>query len=939
MATLARQLNAEKLLQHSHEHAKAHGRTNARSLMEREGGQKLQHPNYGTGELPKHSIPSKGTEPVVAYNLIHDELSLDGSPLLNLASFVHTHMDEYGDKLALENIAKNLIDTDASRDLKEYPATVLLHTRCISMLAKLWHADETKNATGTATTGSSEAIQLAGLAMKRRWQDKRRKAGKDEYRPGPNIVMGANAQVALEKFARYFEVEARLVPVSKETNYIMSPERAMEYVDENTIGIFIILGSTYTGAFEDVEGMSKLLDEYEAKTGHHVPIHVDAASGGFVAPFAYPKHVWDFRLPRVCSINTSGHKFGKAYVGVGWVIWRDAAHLPEDLVFKLTYLGSVEYSFSLNFSRPAHPIICQYYNFIRFGFEGYRAIALHDAKNARLLARALNNSKYYTVISDLLEPSQPTGMVDKAAKAVGLSENIEDYRPSLPVVAFRFSDEFKKDFPYAKQKNVQTLMRAKGWIIPNYELPPDVSNVEILRVVVREQFSEDLVERLVIDLIEITEDLIKEATEKERLLTGRLVPSEHKVKGTPDHNEKQAATQDQKGVQPTGHSSPASAKSRGHPTMAGHDLAQRLAHPHYIANGLLSLPLPLLLIFATDADLHIRCLSLAGPMLLVALVLLRDGSREAETNTELVTWNLRIFNLFGLVFTRSWLGLGWIHVGAYLLTWFVVSFVFPQPPYLGPSKMVYLDTEVSSTWPTPNIRKKLKVVLFSQSFDEEVLIIPPMSKFSSSETSPISATKITEIASDPTTDDYEKRRKNSTVWHVVLFHVEWSRKSRELEITLSRMSNQLASPTLSFVLVTPESTPRIFYDLDLSTSATLSFQDLPLVALYHRGELVDRLPKNAKQIALERKQRKEEMRKQGWSSKSLREGRRKREMKKLGPAESDEESESGSGTDESEDEREVQTLAARQRYKWDLTQGSIERAFGLNEKSKAGSKI
>ncbi|SCZ97211.1 BZ3500_MvSof-1268-A1-R1_Chr4-2g07063 [Microbotryum saponariae] len=580
--TLARQLNAEKLLQHSHEHAKAHGRTNVRSLLQREGGHKLEHPNYGTSELPKHSIPSKGTEPVIAYNLIHDELSLDGSPLLNLASFVHTHMDEYGDKLTFENIAKNLIDTDASHNLGnfEYPATVLLHTRCISMLAKLWNADETKNATGTATTGSSEAIQLAGLAMKRRWQDKQRKDGKDEYRPGPNIVMGANAQVALEKFACYFEVEARLVPVSEETNYILSPERAMEYVDENTIGIFIILGSTYTGAFEDVEGMSKLLDEYEAKTGHHVPIHVDAASGGFVAPFAYPKHVWDFRLPRVCSINTSGHKFGKAYVGVGWVIWRDTAHrgsiflqphdqtfllivsphdcltVPEDLVFKLTYLGSVEYSFSLNFSRPAHPIIGQYYNFVRFGFDGYRAIALHDAKNARLLARALNNSKYYTVISDLLEPSQQTGIVDKAAKAVGLSENIEDYKPSLPVVAFRFSDEFKKDFPYAKQKSVQTLMRAKGWIIPNYELPPDLSNVEILRVVVREQFSEDLVERLVIDLIEITEDLIKDSMDEAKLLAGQSNPSQDKVKGvTTHHSEKQAATQDQKGVETSGHSS------------------------------------------------------------------------------------------------------------------------------------------------------------------------------------------------------------------------------------------------------------------------------------------------------------------------------------------------------------------------------------------------
>ncbi|SCZ97214.1 BZ3500_MvSof-1268-A1-R1_Chr4-2g07064 [Microbotryum saponariae] len=349
--------------------------------------------------------------------------------------------------------------------------------------------------------------------------------------------------------------------------------------------------------------------------------------------------------------------------------------------------------------------------------------------------------------------------------------------------------------------------------------------------------------------------------------------------------------------------------------MAGQDLVQRLAHPHYIANGLLSLPLPLLLIFATDAGLLVRCLSFAGPMLLVALVLPRDGKREAETNTELVTWNLRIFNLFGLVFTRSWLGLGWIHVGAYLLAWLVVSFVFPQPPYLGPSKMIHFDT---------------------QYFDEDVLIIPPMTKFSSSET------KITDVSSDPTVDDYGKRRKTSDVWHVVLFHVDWSRKSRELEMTLARMSNRLASSTLSFGLVTPESTPQIFYDLDLSTSVTSSFQDLPLIALYHRGKLVDRLPKNAQKIALERKERKREMRRQGWSSKSLREGERKRERKKrtegADAGDGDEGSESDSGTDESEDEREVQIIAARQRYEWDRTQGSIERAFGLNAKSKAGSK-
>lgn len=229
-------------------------------------------------------------------------------------------MDDYASRICSDNIAKNLIDSD------EYPATTLIHTRTVSMLAALWHADETENATGTATTGSSEAIQLGGLAMKKRWQEKMRAAGKDEYRPGPNIVMGANAQVALEKFARYFDVEMRLVPVDASTKYVMDPKRAMEYVDENTIGVFVILGSTYTGTYEDVAGMCKALDEYEAKTGVSVPVHVDAASGGFVAPFATPKLVWDFRLPRVVSINTSAHKYGQVFVGCGMVVWRDKAH-------------------------------------------------------------------------------------------------------------------------------------------------------------------------------------------------------------------------------------------------------------------------------------------------------------------------------------------------------------------------------------------------------------------------------------------------------------------------------------------------------------------------------------------------------------------------------------------------------------------------------------
>ncbi|KAL0947169.1 hypothetical protein HGRIS_013295 [Hohenbuehelia grisea] len=469
-------VNPDRLVQDAHDK-----KTHVRNLTQQDPN--LLHSSYGarygTNPVSKYHLPSKGIDADAAYQLIHDELSLDGSATLNLASFVHTWMPEPAMKLMQENMNKNLIDQD------EYPMTQLLHTRCISMLADLWHAPSAKQAIGTATTGSSEAIQLGGLAMKRIWQEKRKAAGKSIHEPGPNIVMGANAQVALEKFARYFEVECRLVPISEESKYRLDPKKAMEFVDENTIGVFVILGSTYTGHYEPVKEMSDLLDEYESKTGHSVPIHVDGASGAFIAPFATPKLEWDFKIPRVVSINTSGHKFGLSLVGVGWVVWRSKAFLPKDLIFELHYLGSVEYSFSLNFSRPAAPIIAQYFNFIHLGFEGYRSVALADLGNARLLSRALERSGYYHVLSDIHRPVEGNLLTKVVNEG-----NVENYIPGLPVVAFRFSDTFKEKNPDVQQKWIQTLLRAKGWIVPNYELAPDLQQVDILRVVIRENMTE-----------------------------------------------------------------------------------------------------------------------------------------------------------------------------------------------------------------------------------------------------------------------------------------------------------------------------------------------------------------------------------------------------------------------------------------------------------------
>jgi len=306
----------------------------------------------------------------------------------------------------------------------------------------------------------------------------------------------------------------RLVPVDESTRFVMSPKRALDYIDENTIGVMVILGSTYTGVFENVQEMSDCLDEYETKTGHHVPIHVDAASGGFFAPFAYPKYKWAFDVPRVQSINTSGHKFGLTPVGLGWIIWKDEQFLHKDLIFELHYLGSTEYSFNLNFSRPAAPIIAQMFNFLNLGREGYTRIARVDLANARAFSRALEASGYYKVVSEIHNKFTETSVGSAIADAVGQADESSPlyYQRGLPVVAFSFSDAFKSEYPHVKQEWIQNLLRVKGWIVPNYALPPNAENIDVLRVVVRESVSAEMVERLITDLLTTTEELMKKGT-------------------------------------------------------------------------------------------------------------------------------------------------------------------------------------------------------------------------------------------------------------------------------------------------------------------------------------------------------------------------------------------------------------------------------------------
>ncbi|KAJ8097545.1 pyridoxal phosphate-dependent transferase [Lipomyces tetrasporus] len=446
--------------------------------------------------IPKYVLPANGVDAKSAYQIIHDDLDLDGRPNLNLASFVSTFVEDESLRLTVENLTKNLADSD------EYPALMDIHSRCISILGNMWNASPSEKPIGSATTGSSEAIHLGGLAMKRRWQEKRKAEGKDTS--NPNIIMGANAQVALEKFARYFEVECRLIPVSEESNHCLDASKVLDHVDENTIGIFVIMGSTYTGHYEPVEQIAKMLDKYQEETGIDIPIHIDAASGGFVAPFCHPHTVWDFRLKRVHSINTSGHKYGLVSAGLGWIIWRSEDYLPKHLVFELKYLGGVEQSFTLNFSRPGHQVIQQYYNFIHLGLDGYRRIQRNSLANARLLSNVLESTGYFVCVSEV---HRKKGLHSYLPGIAEDSDDPENYNAGLPVVAWRLSDDFKKKYPHVRQASISTMLRVKGYIIPNYPLPSDEADVEILRVVVRESMSADLLEQLCDDIVVITESL------------------------------------------------------------------------------------------------------------------------------------------------------------------------------------------------------------------------------------------------------------------------------------------------------------------------------------------------------------------------------------------------------------------------------------------------
>ena len=409
-------------------------------------------------EVPRLRLGPRGLPPDAAYQVVHDELLLDGNARLNLATFVTTWMDRQADMLIAECAPKNLIDKD------EYPQTAELENRCVNVIAELWNASGAEQATGSSTTGSSEACMVGGLALKWNWRRARAAAGAPTDRP--NLVMGANVQVVWEKFCRYWDVEARLVPVGPATH--LTAETAVPHCDENTIGVVAILGSTFDGSYEPVLDIANALDALAAGGGPDVPIHVDAASGGFVAPFIDPDLVWDFRIPRVASINASGHKYGLVYPGVGWVVWRDAGRLPEELVFKVDYLGGEMPTFSLNFSRPGAQVAAQYYNFLRLGFDGYRRVMSACRDNARWLAQQIARLGPFELVS----------------KGAG-----------IPAFAFRM----KEGMPYTVY-DVSEAVRTRGWLIPAYRMPPNLEDIAVLRIVVRDDMSRDLAKALIEDL-------------------------------------------------------------------------------------------------------------------------------------------------------------------------------------------------------------------------------------------------------------------------------------------------------------------------------------------------------------------------------------------------------------------------------------------------------
>ncbi|WP_321422410.1 glutamate decarboxylase [uncultured Methanobacterium sp.] len=422
---------------------------------------------YFSESIPKYEMPEDGMPAKAAYQLIDEELNLDGNPALNLASFVTTWMEPEADQLIMNSIGKNYVDND------EYPQTSKIQDRVVNMLARLFNAPHDCKSVGTGTIGSSEAIMLGLLAHKWTWRKRREAEGKSWDKP--NIVMGADVHTVWEKFAKYFDVELKLIPLKRDV-YTITAEDVAREVDENTIAVGAVIGTTFTGQMDPIKEINDLLVEIKKDRGWDIPIHVDGASGGFVAPFIFPDMEWDFRLEQVKSINVSGHKYGLVYPGVGWIIFKDKSDLPEDLIFDINYLGGLMPNYSLNFSKGSSTIIAQYYNLIRLGKKGYKDIMTNMFDNTLYLAGELQNSGKFELIN----------------------KNI-----IVPLVAVTLKEADFSVFQLSEK------LREKGWIVPAYTLPADAEDVAVLRIVVKENFGRDMVEMLLEDLMEAYDVLEK----------------------------------------------------------------------------------------------------------------------------------------------------------------------------------------------------------------------------------------------------------------------------------------------------------------------------------------------------------------------------------------------------------------------------------------------
>ncbi|KGF76216.1 glutamate decarboxylase [Lactococcus lactis] len=408
-------------------------------------------------------IRTESLDATLAYRLVKDQLINEGNARQNMATFCQTYMEPEATQLMAETFEKNAIDKT------EYPSTAKIEQACINIIGDLWNVPNQNKMIGTSTVGSSEACMLGGMAMKFKWRKEAEERGIDINKQKPNLVISSGYQVCWEKFCVYWDIELRTVPMDEE-HMSIDTKKVLDYVDEYTIGIVGILGITYTGKYDNIKDLDNKVEEFNKKNNRNLGIHVDGASGAMFAPFTTPDLEWDFRLKNVVSINTSGHKYGLVYPGVGWIIWRDKEFLPEELIFNVSYLGGEMPTMAINFSRSASQVIGQYYNFYRFGFNGYKEIHLRTREVAMTISEAI----------------EEIGIFD-----------IYNNGDNLPIVCYRLKPEVDVNW---NLYDLADRLQMKGWQVPAYPLPENLDSILIQRFVCRGDFGMNMARSLIEDI-------------------------------------------------------------------------------------------------------------------------------------------------------------------------------------------------------------------------------------------------------------------------------------------------------------------------------------------------------------------------------------------------------------------------------------------------------